>query len=133
MLLYWNPICHLCSVIHKNLCIPKYPLVAQELATIQFQNKKCPILEDKDQCQEVSLSIQNCTVQLLKENERRNCQALEVYKAKPISEQVTQNTVMVILEKLGRIFSKCNTDRCIEISVPSLLKLRKNMWTEHWW
>lgn len=117
---------HLYPIVQNHkIFIPKYPYLARKEEKIQFEEAACPSLEEVYYCNEDFHPNDHCTLQLLEGSSFDSCPILEVNTQEAIAEQITQEEILVIPMKKERLFSKCNTDQFLEISLPTLVKVPK--------
>lgn len=117
---------HIYPIVQNHkIFIPKYPYLARKEEKIQFEETACPSLEEVYYCTEDFHPNDRCTLQLLEGSSFDSCPILEVNTQETITEQVTQEEILVIPMKKERLFSKCNTDQFLEITLPTLVKVPK--------
>lgn len=115
---------HLYPIIQNHqIFIPKYPYLARTERRTQFEENQCPKLEDTFYCLEQYHPQDNCTIQLINGDQPDYCQTISMNIEEPIIEQVTQEDVLVMPQKKEKLFSKCQTDKYLEIEGPTLLKI----------
>lgn len=123
---------HLIPVIQNHkMFTPLYPYLARKQETTQFENEECPSLEATYYCHQDYIPQDNCTIRLLNGNPPVDCHVLEVNVLETISEQITDDEVLIIPSKEEKIVSKCKSDQYIQIASPTLFKIPQDceIWT----
>lgn len=108
-------------ILNQNIFIPKYPFLAQEDQSYQFEEEACPFLEEKYFCQENFHARDECTIQLLSGN--FNCSTIHIDIKESVIEQITQKEVLLLPAKEERIYAQCRINQYINVKKPTLINI----------
>lgn len=118
---------HIYPIIQsQTLFIPRYPYLALSERRKQFSTEACPVIEDVYFCLEEFHPDDQCVIELLETNQINNCPTMKINIEDPISEQITQELVLILPSKPIKLIAKCETDHQFQINESILVKIPVN-------